>query len=89
MTEWWSGVARGCGDRAGGFPTYRGCGFHRLREGSADRGRAQTRVKMSPHFPVVVSQFAAEVICRSYKPFYNLQYDAHDDTQKPEEYSGC
>lgn len=88
MAEWWSGVARGCGDRAGGFPTYRGCEFHRLREGSADRGRAQTRVKMSPPLPVVVSQFEAEVICRSYKPFYNPKYDAHDETQEAKELFG-
>ena len=68
---------------AGGFPTCLGCGFRRLREGSADRGRAQTRVKMSPPFPVVVSQFQDEVICRSYKPFYNPQCDACDDAKAP------
>lgn len=40
---------------------------------------------MLPHFPVVVPRFEAEVICRSYKPFYNPQCDACEDTQKPGE----
>ena len=49
-----------------------GCEFRRLREGLVVRDRAQTRVKLSPSVPVVVSQFEAEVICRSYKPFYPM-----------------